>query len=500
MKPIRTWLRFTTAAIVVSGALASVAFAQDPTIENRLSDTEARFQQAKADNWQLYAPKTYDEAAKQLDKARERFHKGGKIEDINADLAKADKQLEAARQYAEIGKVVLTSAITARSDALTAGAPDHAPEAWKEAKETMYEAGRDVEGGHNNDARREATKAEQQFRDAELKAIRVDLLGSARDARKTAEDAQADEKASRTFNQGVADLQAAEKTLEGDRYQRAKAREQARAATEGFQHATYIARTSDAVGADDRKAFEDLQLAHEAALAEVAEVVNVPVSFANGISDAGAAIKAGVASLEADRNNLRDKLLTTNSRADSLDQALALVQEREESTAAGLRVARKRDADIRELRNLFSSDQATVIQQGDELICRLYGLSFPVGSAEIEPQNFLLLTKIQSALRIFPEAEITIEGHTDAAGDDDLNQRLSVERADAVRSYVVANMPADSTRIDAMGYGESVPLASNDTTEGRAKNRRIDIRLTDLYGPGGDVRYGSAEEASPSKH
>jgi outer membrane protein OmpA-like peptidoglycan-associated protein len=91
------------------------------------------------------------------------------------------------------------------------------------------------------------------------------------------------------------------------------------------------------------------------------------------------------------------------------------------------------------------------------------------------------LTKIQSALRIFPSAKVTVEGHTDSVGDPDLNHRLSLQRAEAVRSYIVANMPADADRISAVGYGESVPLASNETADGRAKNRRIDIRLSYLY-------------------
>jgi outer membrane protein OmpA-like peptidoglycan-associated protein len=175
-------------------------------------------------------------------------------------------------------------------------------------------------------------------------------------------------------------------------------------------------------------------------------------------------------------------LKAVTARADSLEVALARLEQREQSTAAGLQFERKRQADLKALRELFTADQATVVQQGDEVICRIYGLSFPVGSAVIQPQNFALLTKIQSALRIFPVADVSVEGHTDAAGDADLNQRLSLERAEAVRAYIVANMPAESARISARGFGEAVPLASNETAEGRAKNRRIDIRLSNLYG------------------
>ncbi len=69
-----------------------------------------------------------------------------------------------------------------------------------------------------------------------------------------------------------------------------------------------------------------------------------------------------------------------------------------------------------------------------------------------------------------------MEGHTDAFGSDETNLMLSQERADAVRKYLLANM-RDLSREDvgAVGFGESRPVANNETAEGRAKNRRIDV-------------------------
>jgi len=488
-----------TRALLTAGlavALTTAAVAQDATIETQLSDTEASFQQAKEDNWDLYAPKTFEEAQKHLTKAQEKFQKGGEIDEIRKELDKARTKLAEADQYAEIGTVVMTDAITARSDALAANAPEHAAEEWKKAKETMHDAGRSVEDGDNNAARKKAAEAEEEFRQAELTAIRVDLLGTARQAQDAAQEAKADEKAPRTYAEGVQALDQAESTLKGDRYQRAKAKEHAKAATEAFHHAAYIADLADRVEADNPKQFEDMLRQHEDTLAEVADALNVPVNFSEGIPAAGEAILAGAKSLKTDRNNLRDELGAATTRADSLSLALMQVEEKEQTVTAAMRIEQKRQQDLRELQKLFPADQAAVVQQGDEVICRIYGLSFPVGSSEIQPQNFELLTKIQRALRIFPDAEVVVEGHTDAAGDDDLNQRLSQERAEAVRQYLVANMPDAASRLEAEGYGESAPLASNDSAEGRAKNRRIDIRLTDLYSGSSTTRYGTAGQDS----
>ena len=70
-----------------------------------------------------------------------------------------------------------------------------------------------------------------------------------------------------------------------------------------------------------------------------------------------------------------------------------------------------------------------------------------------------------------------IEGHTDSQGSDEVNQKLSGNRATAVAEYLMANMGVQ-TPINSQGFGESRPVASNDTPEGRAKNRRIDVVIT----------------------
>jgi OOP family OmpA-OmpF porin len=101
-------------------------------------------------------------------------------------------------------------------------------------------------------------------------------------------------------------------------------------------------------------------------------------------------------------------------------------------------------------------------------------IRFESGRATIDPDSAGLLDRlIETALRC-PTANIEIAGHTDADGEDGFNQALSEKRAQAVTDYLVkAGLPAN--RFTAMGYGSSQPVASNDTDEGKAQNRRIDF-------------------------
>jgi len=82
---------------------------------------------------------------------------------------------------------------------------------------------------------------------------------------------------------------------------------------------------------------------------------------------------------------------------------------------------------------------------------------------------------VQDAIRVFPQSQIRIEGHTDSHGTDSTNLSLSQERAEAVRQYLLANMNLSAGAVEAIGFGEKAPIANNETADGRAKNRRIDV-------------------------
>lgn len=102
-------------------------------------------------------------------------------------------------------------------------------------------------------------------------------------------------------------------------------------------------------------------------------------------------------------------------------------------------------------------------------------LRFEVGKAEIRPAYHENLNAVVSILRQNPEIEVEIQGHTDSQGAAELNQQLSERRAAAVRDYLV-EQGVDADRLDYKGYGETDPVASNDTAEGRAENRRVGIK------------------------
>jgi outer membrane protein OmpA-like peptidoglycan-associated protein len=127
---------------------------------------------------------------------------------------------------------------------------------------------------------------------------------------------------------------------------------------------------------------------------------------------------------------------------------------------------------------IFLPSEAAIFRQSNSIVVRLFGLEFASGSAELAESNQELLAKINKAIEIFPDSTLLIEGHTDSQGSNRMNQRLSQNRAEAVQNYLIENFRISPTRITAKGYGASRPIANNETEEGRAKNRRIDLLIT----------------------
>ncbi|MEW5701605.1 MAG: OmpA family protein [Candidatus Zixiibacteriota bacterium] len=103
------------------------------------------------------------------------------------------------------------------------------------------------------------------------------------------------------------------------------------------------------------------------------------------------------------------------------------------------------------------------------------GIFFDSGSDKIRPESTPTLKEIGLMLKDHPDLKLLIEGHTDNVGDDAANQTLSEKRANAVRDNLISQYGIEGTRLQAKGYGETKPVSSNDTPEGRQNNRRVEL-------------------------
>lgn len=108
----------------------------------------------------------------------------------------------------------------------------------------------------------------------------------------------------------------------------------------------------------------------------------------------------------------------------------------------------------------------------------LNDIHFAFDSSKLSADSQQTLSVVAQRLTANPDVAVRVEGHTDSTGTDAYNQRLSQRRADTVASYL-SSQGVDSSRLSTVGYGESRPVASNATREGRAQNRRVEIAPVD---------------------
>lgn len=147
---------------------------------------------------------------------------------------------------------------------------------------------------------------------------------------------------------------------------------------------------------------------------------------------------------------------------------------------SGAAVGQYQDRQERALRERTANTGIDVQRQGDNIMLNLPdGITFDFGKATLKPQFYGSLNGVAGTLREYNQTMIEVVGHTDSIGSDAVNNRLSKERADSVAQYLIGQ-GVQSVRIETLGAGKSYPIADNSTDAGRAKNRRVEIRVIPL--------------------
>lgn len=146
---------------------------------------------------------------------------------------------------------------------------------------------------------------------------------------------------------------------------------------------------------------------------------------------------------------------------------------------AGAVIGRQMDEQIKQLKDQTAGTgvDVTAVDNGTAILVNLpEGVTFATGSSSINMTFQNTLNNVAQSLIQYPNSLVDVYGYTDSTGSVEFNQRLSEQRANAVASYLISR-GVSATRIRAQGFGESNFVASNDTAEGRARNRRVEIKI-----------------------
>jgi len=460
---------------------AANAFAQDELRRTFFKDVDVARAAAEDANASLLSPRSFRDAMEDYEAAEVGLERGRNIEYVRRKVSDAEESFKTATTTAELAKTALSQVMKSRQDAANAQSPELSRDVWDKAQREFGNAIRYLERGDLKNASRKDIEATSLYRDAELIAIKAQYLSETRQLLADADRARVGRYAPLTLGFAQRLLADAERELSENRYDTDLPRSLARQANYQAKHAIYLSEVVRNVR-DKDLTVEELILQWEEPLTEIAGVADIVPAMSEGHDQIQAELITYIENLRNEKQSLEQEVDANILRLADMEEEIRALDERlggatAERTALVQRLEAQAlvKAQFEQVEKMFDRNEARVFREGDNVILRLVGLSFASGNSEIKQEDFDLLAKVEKAIDVFPRSELIIEGHTDSYGGDTSNQRLSQERAESVQQYMINAMRIPSYRLIATGFGETNPVANNETESGRSRNRRIDI-------------------------
>ena len=480
-KKCRNRFMVTCLSLVICGVMACaavdldvkpIAVSEDPRgqvarLGNDLTDARQNKVNVLSPTWFARAEKSYSDAEQSLES-------GGEIARIMDHVSLGDAQLKKAREIADISRTTLPDVIEARDLARNAGAINLL-ELYANAEAQFLELTEAIENDKVSWATRNKDKVATTFRDLELKAIKQDTIGKVRDLIAQAEKEDADKWVPVTLQTVKKRYKETEEYISQHRYEKEEMHRRANDLLFDARRLNQLNRQSAKIKSMTP---EQTLIWTEDIMHGITKKLAAPDMRNETFETQYENIIQSISALKNDHQFMVDKVKAQHDEMAGMQERIASLEgkTRQEQTEIERLEAEKRFQVLYlEVQDLFEPHEAEVYKQANQLVIRVRGIHFPVGSYVLMPDNYEILSKVQRSIRMYGEPRVIIEGHTDSTGSDAVNERLSQQRADSVRQYFIANEVLPGHKITSVGYGATRPLASNKTEEGRAVNRRIDV-------------------------
>lgn len=397
-----------------------------------LTTLEGNLKEASGRQVETLSPKYFRLSKEATQEARGKHDKQMPPREVLHAVALGNSFLSQANDFASYSYTNMEEVVVARQQALAIGADTLFPQDFKEADSHLQAVTSDIEKNRTDGVAKKRSELRTEFAELELRAMKARSLGKAKDLIKQATEIGAKEYAPQS-------LAIAQKSYDD---------------TEAYITANpHNATEIQARAAESTAKANHLLVTSRAAL-------NTKKSSPEGLA----------LQLEAKQNQIKSgqrELIVERKRTDSLEEE----NEKLKNTAN----LNKR---VNQVHSKFSEGEADVSTRGNVVTIRLKGLPFAASKTDLRASNFPLLNKVGRVIKQFDDPTVVVEGHSDSVGNKKNNNYLSQKRAQQVKEYLISNESIEKESIVAKGFGEQRPIASNDTAEGRAQNRRVDIHIT----------------------
>lgn len=469
----------------------SVITLSSPVQAESLDEAKAAVAEAEALRATEFSPNHFSKATGKLAEAEKLLLSHPDTDQAAHLLNEAATHAQKASEHSQQFTSSFSSLVESRDRLKLAGDDYIRDDLGKRSKKEFARIVTASESGNVNKAKKEEKNALLTFRAALRVAAREQFVRPISKAIAKARKLKARNYAPNSFKSVLKTQQETERLIKSNPDAQSQAYSLSRQGQESAEHAIRISK----LGLQFDRNPETLESwidASDARMAILAETVGLQLDRSQSPEVQLAQLKQAVEDMKAEHIA---QISDAEKQIQALDEKLAMNEEKlakyegklteyegELSDMAEVRrklqLMREAEAKIKRLTKLFDPEMVEILLTPDaDVILRMKKLNFLSGSAVIPPEAYALLDNAIKSIGIFPNRTARVEGHTDFMGTNEYNQELSNRRANAVRDYLLLQMPDSETRFSAIGHGEEKPIANNETAGGRTKNRRIDIIL-----------------------
>jgi outer membrane protein OmpA-like peptidoglycan-associated protein len=443
-------------ALFITACASTQKLSQEQVLSQneKIAQLDKALKDARAQGADYLAPEGYAAAAENLDKAMNSAA-GGYTDFANKAASEGLEGLKKVDRDVVQSKDLLREVLAARARAMDAGAATLYAKDTEDLENDLRKTAALVEQGRMEEVKKRRPDLIAGYEQLELVSLKEGMVDTAKATLEKAKENGAAKYAPKTYKLAQEELDLALSVLDADRTKTDKANAHAVRAKWLAERSIGIA---ELIKDFDRRDYtrEDVVLWHQAQLSEIGEPLEEELPFNLSNRDV-------VISMQSSLKDLIQQRDETAMARSQYEQELSLTEEEKNA--------------VNKVESMFAAFEATVYQQRKNVLISAHGFQFPTGKSELESNNFALLNKIIKAIDTFPDSTIRVSGHTDSTGSDTTNQKLSEARAGKVARFLTEVGGISPSRIKAYGYGESRPVASNETAEGRAANRRVEILI-----------------------
>jgi len=472
----------TACAVTPSGPEAAPSMVSGENPVEMVNQLGGHIADARKNQLNVLSPTWYAKAEGSYLKAKNDLEKGKELSVVREYVNNAEAQLQKAEEMAKISRTTLGDLIESRNKARGAGATDLG-EDYVAAENRFLGLTRAIENNDLRYAQNNNKKLASVFRELEIRAIKEKTIGEVHMLIEQAERSGAKKITPRSFTMAQEKLKEADEFITENPYDKDTMKKKA-------DEALFLAKRLHPIMDQSRKIKsmdpEQIALWMEDTLYKTTRKLSAPDMRIQNFEVQVENIIGSIGTLQSDHDFMIEKANSQQEQMEALNQRIALLDKqtrRGQAEKEHLAAEKRFNQQYNEVQAFFDGDEAEVYKQENQLVIRLKAVKFPVGQSILMPGTYALLSKVQRAIRTFGEPQVVVEGHTDSTGSDEVNEHLSKQRAEAVMEYLIANKTLPSDKIMAVGFGSIRPLASNETPEGRAINRRIDVIITPTLKP-----------------